>query len=273
MCMVVLYLVTCHTLVCYSLSFFYTSTNYLIMKTSSSIYAVIAIIILLGIGWFAYDRMDTVNQAETATTTEQGGVSSTTTPTPPTTTGGTKPTTGRLTYTNTTYGFEVEYPSYIRLENDFTSFHNLGNNWRINAPSGNQGKNIVAFPVYRVDQGGIATGKAYPLFYGAETRVGVSNNTAGCYTPDAGYTAQKVSDVTINGVTFKAFYSSGAGMQQSTEAVSYRTIRNNQCFVVEQLRTGSTYRDETMTPGLSDTTLASYYATAGDIAKSFKFTK
>lgn len=243
------------------------------MKTSNSIYAVIAIIILLGIGWFAYDRMDTVNQAETATSTERGGVSSTTTPTSPTATGGTKPTTGRLTYSNATYGFEVEYPSFIRLENDFTSFHNLGNNWRINAPSGSQGKNIVAFPVYRIDQGGVATGKPYPLFYGAETRVGVSNNTTACYTPDAGYTAQKISNVTINGVTFKAFYSSSAGMQQSTEAISYRTIHNNQCFVIEQLRTGSTYRDDTMTPGLSDATLASYYATAGDIAKSFKFTK
>lgn len=243
------------------------------MKTSNSIYAVIAIIILLGIGWFAYDRMDTVNQAETATSTEQGGVSSTTTPTSPTATGGTKPTTGRLTYSNATYGFEVEYPSFIRLENDFTSFHNLGNNWRINAPSGSQGKNIVAFPVYRIDQGGVATGKPYPLFYGAETRVGVSNNTTACYTPDAGYTAQKISNVTINGVTFKAFYSSSAGMQQSTEAISYRTIHNNQCFVIEQLRTGSTYRDDTMTPGLSDTVLASYYAAAGDIAKSFKFTK
>lgn len=243
------------------------------MKTSNSIYAAIAIIILLGIGWFAYDRMDTVNQAGTATSTEQGGVSSTTTPTSPAATGGTKPTTGRLTYSNATYGFEVEYPSFIRLENDFTSFHNLGNNWRINAPSGSQGKNIVAFPVYRIDQGGVATGKPYPLFYGAETRVGVSNNTTACYTPDAGYTAQKISNVTINGVTFKAFYSSSAGMQQSTEAISYRTIHNNQCFVIEQLRTGSTYRDDTMTPGLSDTVLASYYAAAGDIAKSFKFTK
>ena len=77
------------------------------------------LIILLGIGWFAYDRMDTVNQSETANHGTRWKYRHLPLLHPLQRPAAMKPTTGRLTYSNTTYGFEVEYPSYIRLENDF----------------------------------------------------------------------------------------------------------------------------------------------------------
>lgn len=176
-------------------------------------------------------------------------------------------------YANSEYNFTMRFPKYIQTRNDFTTFYTLPSNWRLNAAANNQGKAIVSFPIFKVDQGGIATGKAYPLFFTSEVRVGVSPNIEHCYDTDAGYTSQKVTNVTINGITFKRFSSEDAGMMKYTQAESYRTIHNKTCYVLEQVKSGSSYRDETMTAGISDATLTKYYSIGESIIQTFKFTK
>lgn len=62
-------------------------------------------------------------------------------------------------------------------------------------------------------------------------------------------------------------------MMKYIQGESYRTIHNNMCYVLEQIKYGSNYKDPTMKPGISKATLDSYYNTAGMIAKTFRFTK
>lgn len=176
-------------------------------------------------------------------------------------------------YANSEYDFTLRFPSSINPRNSFSTFHQIGNNWRINASQVNQGKGLVEFPIFSVDQGSTATGKSYPLYFIAELRVGVSPNTKECYSIDPGYTEQTHTNILINGVTWKKFSWSDAGMMQYMQGESYRTIHNNMCYVMEQVKNGSIYRDENMKTGISEKTLNDYYGLAGNIAKTFKFTK
>ncbi|MEI6810894.1 MAG: MliC family protein [Candidatus Nomurabacteria bacterium] len=182
-------------------------------------------------------------------------------------------TDGLFGYANSEYNFTLRFPSNVNPQNYFTTFYNLASNWRLNAGQANQGKAIVSFPVYRIDQGGVAKGKAYPLFFVSELRVGVSPNVKECYATDIGYTNQKVTDVKINGVTFKKFSFQDAAMMKYIQGESYRTIHNNMCYVLEQIKSGSNYKDETMKPGLTEAELNKYYNTAGNIVGTFRFTK
>jgi membrane-bound inhibitor of C-type lysozyme len=183
------------------------------------------------------------------------------------------PSTFTHSYANSEYGFKVKFPPYVVYQPFFSPFYNLASNWRVNATAVAQGKPIASFVVNRIDQGTVATGKNYPLFYVAEVRIGVSPNVKECYATDPGYTSQKVSNVAINGVTWKRFSFSDAGMMKELKGESYRVVHNNTCYVVEQLRHQSTYKDDTMKPGVSEATLDSYYKTAEAVAKTFVFTR
>lgn len=180
------------------------------------------------------------------------------------------------TYTNTKYHFTIAYPSTITPETSFTSYYALSNKWRAETMPTTKGVPIVAFPVYRIDNNkGAATGKPYPLYFDTELRVGASTDATdvkNCLANDPGFTDETSEDVTINGTAFKKFSFGDAAMMQYVDATSYRTVHNNTCFVIEQVKTGSHYRDDTMTTGVSDDTLDSYYAQAGDLINSFTFT-
>jgi membrane-bound inhibitor of C-type lysozyme len=196
-------------------------------------------------------------------------VTATTKPKPATTLGS-----NLLTYSNAEYKFQVKFPKSVLPQNYFTTFYQLPSSWRLNASAVNQGKAIVSFPVYRIDQGELsAKGKTYPLYFIAETRIGAGPNVKECYAPDAGYTNQKITNVTINGIAFKKFDFADAAMMKYTQGSSYRTIHNNMCYVIEQIKSGSSYKDETMTQGISENQLQSYYDTAGAIVRTFTFTK
>lgn len=183
-------------------------------------------------------------------------------------------TTGFHSYSDSTYGFIIKYPAYVTAKNTFTTFHELGTNWRLNAPAGNQGKNVVELSIFNIDQGVYAAGKqTYPLFFTAKVRVGVSQNTKDCYATDAGYSNQKVASITINGTTWKKFSSSDAAMMKYVQSESYRTVHNNMCYVVEQIKNGSNYRDDTMKTNKTDAELTSYYNVGNTIVRTFTFTK
>ena len=194
-------------------------------------------------------------------------------------TGGTVTTTnnspaGYRSYANGVYNFSIKYPEATQPRTDFATFHEIGNNWRLYPGQANQGKSVASFSIYNIDQGAYTNGKqTYPLYFTAEVRVGVSPNVKECYTLDAGYTNQKVTNVVINGVTFKKFSTSDAAMMKYVQAESYRTVHNNMCYVLEQIKNGSSYRDDTMKINKTDAELAAYYAVGETIIKTFKFTK
>lgn len=71
----------------------------------------------------------------------------------------------------------------------------------------------------------------------------------------------------------KKFSTEEAGMMKYVQAESYRTVHKNNCYVLEQIKAGSSYRDELMAPGIADSTLTSYYATGETIIRTFKFTE
>lgn len=234
------------------------------------VWVVIVLLLIGGVYFYTSKSANapTAPGTQTATTSDETTTGST----------GTKPTTtptsdGLSGYSSSEYGFTLRFPPYVTPHNSFSTFHMLTNNWRVNASQVNQGKGVVEFPVYSIDQGSIATGKSYPLFFIAELRVGVSPNVKECYSTDPGFTNQTVTNVNINGVTFKRFSWSDAAMMQYVQGESYRTIHNNMCYVLEQIKAGTSYRDDTMKPGVAETTLTGYYNTAGAIAKTFKFTK
>ncbi len=253
------------------------------MKLNKTYVGLGVLVLLIGIVAFYAGKNSQGETADTTTASTTDTFTETST-TSGATTGGTKGTTGTVlvsgnttgysTYSNSVYNFTLKYPTYVQARQSFSTFHEIGNNWRVNAAPANQGKGLAEFSIFSIDQGSYSTGKqTYPLYFTAEVRVGVSPNTKECYTPDAGYTNQKVTNVTINGVAFKKFSSSEGGMMKYNQIESYRTIRNNTCFVLEQIKSGSSYRDELMKPGISDTTLNNYFATGETIIKTLRFTK
>lgn len=252
------------------------------------------IIIIIGLGAFYMGRQTSVvNKNDTATitlngennsfaTTTTASVSKSTTTTKTTATATTKTTTnltsgntaGFNSYNNTEYNFSIKYPSYVKMNNTFTTFHEIGNNWRLYASSANQGKPIISLPIYSIDQGSYSTGRqSYPLYFTSEVRVGVSPNISSCYAPDSQFPDQKITNVNINGILFKKFSSLETIKEKYTQSESYRIVRNNNCFVIEQIKSGTTFKDDTMKPGVSETTLNNYYNTGETIVKTFKFTK
>jgi hypothetical protein len=180
-------------------------------------------------------------------------------------------------YRNDTYGFEISYPKGLALETSFRKYYALSDKWRSQALEDQPGIAVVAIPVFRVNnEDGIATGKPYPLYFSAEVRVGVSADAkavADCLKTDPGYTEQEHDTLTLNGAQFERFEFADAAMMQYAQGVSYRVVHDGKCFAIEQLKAGSSYRDESMSVGISDATLDAYYAQAREIAKTFRFTK
>ena len=243
-------------------------------------YISIAVIAVVIISFFVFylntnsgQEKDTLPTASTTTSNSPSTV------TPPTSTGAVKAvtnssTSGFKSFASAEYNFTLQFPSYTQTRNSFSSFHEIGNNWRLYPGPANQGKGILELSVFTVDQGAYSTGKQkYPLYFTSLVRVGVSPNVKECYTADAGYTNQKVTNVVINGTPFKKFSTSDAAMMKYVQAESYRTIHNNMCFVLEQIKSGTNYRDEKMAAGIADSSLTNYYNEGATIIKTFKFTK
>ncbi|MDQ5962568.1 MAG: hypothetical protein QG653_375 [Patescibacteria group bacterium] len=247
--------------------------------TKNSLVIIVGLIVLLGGIWYVKSpsTSEELISLETATTTEEGVVKQATpgtttkavvTPTPKTT----LPAAKKLeTYTNGIYKFTLSYPKEYQVE-QFSNFHELNNvDWRVKATTAKRGVPVIALPVFRIDQGTIAAGKKYPLYLTAEVRVGVSPDTAQCYATDDGYTNQKVTTVVINGVSFKKFDFSDAAMMKYVKGSSYRTIYANKCYVIEQVRNGTIYKDDTMLPGYTESELDAIYNNTTPIVYSFKF--
>lgn len=249
------------------------------MKPTTIITWVVSAIVLIGLLVWAVQKLTVVpsmNGSETATSTETSTTGSTTGSgtVGSGTSGGTTSTGTNLgeTYTNATYKFSISYPKNLDA-GTFGNFHLLNqNDWRINATAQKRGTPVVEIPVVRVDNSA-AGKKQYPPYYIATVRVGISTDTAQCYSTDEGFSNQTVTSVTIGGVAWKKFTFSDAAMQQYKSGASYRTIHNNLCYVVEQIENGSHYTDETYTTQYTDAQLRAFYAQTTPIVMSFRFTK
>lgn len=245
-------------------------------KFTTIISAIIAVVLVGLIAWTFTRNQEAVVPVENeiATTTPAQEIQGEMNTSENTSTGGTVNSNSGLgeSYANATHGFTISYPRELTTEN-FGVFHALNNNdWRFGATAEKRGTPVVAIPIIKIDNMG-STKKNYPLFYTAEVRVGVSTDVDQCYAKENEYTSPTVTDVTINGVAFKKFDFGSAATQQYVSGSSYRTIRNNTCYVIEQIRNGSSYRDETLTGGYSDADLDAFYAKTRSIVMSFTFTK
>lgn len=182
------------------------------------------------------------------------------------------------TYVNKEYGFEIRYPSNFTATTTFQRYYALGDSWRADAllddNDKSRGESLVSIPVYRVDNHTGGAYVSYPLYYDAELRIGASSDPKDVQTcllstneilPETGSTEM------INGITFSKFIIQNAGMSQYIGGVSYRTIHNNICFAVEQLKAGSSYRDMPNPKDIPDSVLDSYFNEIPAIIKTFKF--
>jgi hypothetical protein len=131
------------------------------------------------------------------------------------------------TITSTAGGFSIAYPL------DFPTGGGAAvpsADWRVNTPQGETG--ILYFS--------LMIPKAFEPqtnFDDAKLTVGASRNATAvddCLLADqSGGPMQATSTTMINGASFTAFHSSGAGAGNLYETTSYRVLRAGQCFAVE----------------------------------------
>lgn len=219
---------------------------------------ILALIIISGIvlAWFMFKEQAAAPAPVTdvATTTSSNDLS------------------GRSIYTNGEYGFAVQYPGTARLEETFSPQYHLPATWRANALPDSEGTPIAAIIAYTTE-----SDHSYPRYYVAQVRIGASTDASevrGCLnaTPNQGET--ELSDVEINGTTWKAFEFQNAGMQQYVKGVSYRTIHEGACIALEKIATGSSYRDDPDSPDdVADDVLEARYQSLDAIVESFIFAR
>lgn len=177
---------------------------------------------------------------------------------------------GWVEYRDDAYGFSIFYPAAVMPETSFKQYYHLSSAWRAMAfGEESTGTPVVAFPLIRTE-----SDNSYPRYFGAEVRIGVSMNpsdVANCLMAGNGDYDKGVE--IINGIEFHKFEMSDAGMMQYLAGTSYRTIHNGACWAIEQLRAGSSYRDEPTNNDVPEELLNSYYDSLFDIIKTFSFTK
>lgn len=245
-------------------------------QNTKNVGILLIIIVVIGSIYYSNNKKSSENNTNIATTTVATSTTSTkNTTVTKTTTNTVIPKTKDIypsSYANNEYLFQIRFPSYVKVQNYFTTFYNLSSNWRLNPSYANQGKAIVALPIFKIDQGQYASSKStYPLYYTTEVRVSVSLNTQDCYAIESGYKSD--GSVVINNVTFKKFSYNDNLSPNYTIGESYRTVNNNKCFVLEQIKSGSSLKNTDMQIGTTDATLTAYYNVGESIIKTFKFTK
>jgi len=174
------------------------------------------------------------------------------------------------TYIDEDYNFTIQYPEVLGIERTFTNYHNLVDTWRYGAAEDSGGKPILSIVVYRVENE-----NTYPRYFSAELRIGASNTTydiENCLNYDQDSISNSIIETEIiNGLTFNKLVIQDAATMQYVEGISYRIIHNDTCFAIEQLKTGSNYRDISNPKDIPDSDLNSYYDSIFEIIRTFKF--
>ena len=173
-------------------------------------------------------------------------------------------------YKNDTYGFTVRYPKQLAIDTTFQRYYHLSDTWMSEAAPDSKGVPVISIPVYRITNKADQPYRSYPYYFDAELRIGVSTDTqdvAHCYASQFAPSAT----VMINSIAFQKFSVRSAGMSQYLIAESYRTIHNNACYVIEQIKAGSSYREAATPDDIPDTVLDAHYNAIDPIIQSFRF--
>ena len=228
---------------------------------SSAFYAVLGlgIILVAGIIWWGIYSHHAKTAALSSVATSSAVVASST-----------QPLKGLSIYTNGVYGFSIFYPGSDKTETTFDTQYHLPANWRENALQDASGTPIFAIIGYSTQ-----SDTSYPRYFETEVRIGASKDPqelAACEKPSENET--QLPDAVINKVTWKAFGLQDAGMMQYLQGTSYRTIHDNTCFALEEIETGSSYRDTaSSTSNIPDATLTQKYQDLSSIVQSFSFAR
>ena len=94
---------------------------------------------------------------------------------------------------------------------------------------------------------------------------------ANCLTTSMGGNGIQKSSVTINGVTYTRLVTSDAGAGNFYETTSYRTVRNNQCYVIEYTIHSTNIGNYSPDQGISVFDHAKVQNVLEGIVQSFKF--
>jgi hypothetical protein len=226
---------------------------------SSAFYAVIGLgaILVAAVLWYG------LHEHQPRTSTASANSTSTDTASQPS-------LAGLSIYTNGQYGFSFIYPGSDKTETEFDTQYHLPATWRVNALADASGTPVIAVIGYSTD-----SSSSYPRYFETEVRVGVSvdpKEVAVCEKVGNGETAR--SDVVLNKITWKTFALGEAGMSQYMSGVSYRKVHHNICYALEQIQTGSGYRNETPSAAdIPDAVLTQKFDALNTIVQSFSFAK
>lgn len=178
---------------------------------------------------------------------------------------------GKAIYTNGIYGFSLFYPESATVSYEFEATYHLGTSWRALALPEVTGTPIVAIIPYSTK-----SEDSYPRYYNAMVRIGASQDERElkrCEDADTSAGEMALPDREIAGRTWKAFSFESAGMMQYARGVSYRTVFEGRCIALEQVRTGSTYRDAPTERDIPDAVLDAEYEKLSEIVTSFSFAR
>jgi hypothetical protein len=173
--------------------------------------------------------------------------------------------TGMSIYTTGQYGFSIFYPSSLHVVNSFDTQYLLPNSWRSNAVA--TGTPILEILGYQT-----TSTTSYPRYFESEIRIGRSDDPkelAACSV--AGAEESKKGDTEIGGEDWKTFSLGDNAMMQYVQGTSYRTVHDGYCYALEQLETGSDYRDASSTSDIPDSILAGKYTDLAPIVSTFVF--
>jgi len=180
--------------------------------------------------------------------------------------------TGQALFTDGEYGFSLRYPETDQTDYTFASFYHLPANWSALALPDATGTPIIAIIGYRTK-----SEHSYPRYFDAEVRIGASTDPkelAACTTLRAENGETALPDTVIGGTTWKAFAFQSAGMMQYVKGVSYRTVHEGVCIALEQIETGSSYRDDPASANdIPDTVLEAKYHALDSVVKTFQFSR
>lgn len=178
---------------------------------------------------------------------------------------------GLAIYTNGTYGLSVFYPQDSIVSYSFEPSYHLGTAWRANALPDVPGSPIVSIVPYSVQ-----SEDSYPRYFNAMIRIGASEapeELERCLKPATEQNEIALPDADINGTTWKAFSFESAGMMQYASGISYRTIHEGKCVALEQVRTGSIYREAVSSKDIPEETLQAEYAKLDEIVRAVVFAR
>ena len=177
---------------------------------------------------------------------------------------------GKSLFTDGEYGFSIIYPDTFQTDYTFASFYHLPATWRVQALSSTTGTPVLAIISYRTEHD-----HTYPRYFDAEIRIGASQNPkelARCEHASLEQNEKVLNDVSFGTTTFKAFSFGDAAMMQYLRGVSYRTLHKGTCIAIEQIQTGSSYRDDpASSDDIRDATLQLKYHALDEVVKTFMF--